>query len=637
MSDTILEEDDLISQEDIDSLLNDSGQDEEESNIEEEDAGELSQDDIDSLMTDNVMDDDDPEQDDAGELSQDDIDSLLNGPDQNDNDSDNGEEDAGELSQDDIDSMMTDNTIDDEAPEEDAGELSQDDIDSLLNGPDQDDDDSDNGEEDAGELSQDDIDSMMTDNAMDDDDPEQDDVGELSQDDIDSLLNGPDQDDDSDNAMDDGDDDELISLEDIQGAMSDDDTQENDVLDSEPVPAAETEPEPEALDPESTMDNVTEQIQEDEDEAVDDAPVTEALDRDEDPLDDPIDEDQAADAADCMLTQEAMDALIEAGLPVQDDLEGDTGERQTDDGDDEDDTLLDEIEQISETDDDWEDDTVQEQEDDVTQEDIDALLQQSDETDDFLDEDEDILISQDDINTLLMAADQEDEDLLGDIEGDDDVSDPADQSQDLKPDADQVVLEGIEGAEISAPKEASAEDASKKGGKIKALFKSKIVLAAASVLLFMGISVPLSYFLFFSNEPVPLPEKQTASLTEIDLIRDGQTNISGDGAILPPSRRSGTILLTDFIILASDQSRTMTYVYADVSIDYSDQRAYDEINNNLAFYRDLIYGAIQTRLVSENNNEVTEADLLWGVETSLKKVLPPQYIDKISFKSFKAT
>ncbi len=94
---------------------------------------------------------------------------------------------------------------------------------------------------------------------------------------------------------------------------------------------------------------------------------------------------------------------------------------------------------------------------------------------------------------------------------------------------------------------------------------------------------------------------------------------------MPPSRMSGTILLTDFIILASDQSRTMTYVYADVSIDYSDQRAYDEINSNLAFYRDLIYGAIQTRLVSEKNNEVTEADLLWGVETSIKRCCRPIY------------
>jgi pilus assembly protein FimV len=329
-----------------------------------------------------------------------------------------------------------------------------------------------------------------------------------------------------------------------------------------------------------------------------------------------------------MLTQEAMDALIEAGLPGPEVVEADAA-------DGEDDNPLDEEDQAPATDSDGADDTVQE--DDVTQEDIDALLQQSDEQDELLDEDEDILISQDDINTLLMAADQEDEDVLGDIDGEDDTSDLEDELDDLVSDSDQVVLEGIEGAEISDGKESSKRGSSK-SEKIKALLKSKIVLAAASVLLFMGISIPLSYFLFFSSEPAaPLPEKQTASLTEIDLIRDGQTDGSGNMPALPPSRRSGTVLLTDFIILASDQSRTMTYVYADVSIDYSDQRAYDEINSNLAFYRDVIYGAIQTRLVSEKNNEVTEADLLWGVEASLKKVLPPQYIDKISFKSFKAT
>jgi pilus assembly protein FimV len=237
-----------------------------------------------------------------------------------------------------------------------------------------------------------------------------------------------------------------------------------------------------------------------------------------------------------------------------------------------------------------------------------------------------------------MATDQEDEDLLGDIDGEDDASDledqPDDALDDLESESSQVVLED---AEISDKKESSPEKSYKKGGKIKAFLKSKVILAAASVLLFMGISVPLSYFLFFSSEPLPLPERQTASLTEIDLIRDVQDNVSADKPVLPPSRKSGTILLTDFIILASDQSRTMTYVYADVSIDYSDQRAYDEINSNFVFYRDLIYEAIQTRLVSEKNNEVTEADLLWGVEASLKKVLPPQYIDKISFKSFKAT
>ena len=532
--------------------------------------------------------------------------------------------------------MLTGNALDDDdnPEEDDAGELSQNDIDSLLNGPGQDDDESDTEEEAVAELSQDDIDSMLTGNALDDDDnPEEDDAGELSQNDIDSLLNGPDQkEDESDTEEEDaGDDDELISLEDIQGAMGGD-TQEEDASDSGPepetAPAAEARPEPETVEAELNQDDVAEQGE--ENETVNDAPVMEASNREEDLFDEPIEEDQAADVADCMLTQETMEALIEAGLPAPDVLERDAGDPETDTEDGGNDNLTDGIDLTSATDGDGADD-------DVTQEDIDALLQQSDETDEFLGEDEDILISQDDINTLLMAADQEDEDVLGDIDGEDHTSDLEDQLEDLESDSDQVVLEGIEDAEISGGKESLPAGSPKKGEKIKALLKSKMILAAASVLLFMGISVPLSYFLFFSNEPAPLPERQTSSLTEIDLIRDGQANVSGDMPILPPSRRSGTILLTDFIILSADQSRTMTYVYADVSIDYSDQRAYDEINSNLAFYRDLIYGAIQTRLVSEKNNEVTEADLLWGVEASLKKVLPPQYIDKISFKSFKAT
>ncbi|MGD9823534.1 hypothetical protein [Desulfobacter sp.] len=547
------------------------------------------------------------------------------------------EEEDDLISQDDIDKLLDISSEDD-----DAGDLSQDDIDSLLNGTGLDADDADAGEEDAGELSQDDIDRMMGDNALDDDDTPEDDGGELSQADIDRMMSGdddPDEDlelisqNDIDQFLNDGDDDEFISLEDIQGVMSGD-IQGNDASEPEPDPVPAAEDEPVDLEAESNQDDWAEQKE--EDAAVDDAPLTKASGPEEDPFDEPIDEDQAADVVDCMITQETMDALIEAALPAPDVLEGDAGAPEADAGDGGDDTLLDGVDLMPETDSGGTDDVTQDDEDDVTQEDIDALLQQSDENDGFLDEDEDILISQDDINTLLMAADQEDEDILGDIGGENDASDLEDHLDDLESDSDQVVLEGIEGAEISGRNEYAPAGPSK-GGKIKALLRSKAMLAAASVLLFMGISVPVSYFLFFSGEPVPLPERQTASLTEIDLTRDGQASVFADMPAQPSSPRSGTILLTDFIILASDQSQTMTYVYADVSIDYSDQRAYDEINSNLAFYRDLIYGAIQTRLVSEENNEVTEADLLWGVEASLKKVLPPQYIDKISFKTFKAT
>lgn len=521
------------------------------------------------------------------------------------------EEEDDLISQEDIDKLLDISSGDD-----DSGELSQDDIDSLLDGSEQDLNESDIGEEDAGELSQDDIDSLLNDpgRSVDDSENGEKNAGELSQDDIDSLLNGADQDAD---VSDTGDDDELISLEDIQGAMGAD-TLENKISDYGPEQefAWDAAPQPEALGAESNKDNAAKQWM--EEEIVDTAPVMETSSPEEDPFDEPIDENQAVGVGDCLLTQEDLDALIEAGLPAPD-------TRDEVVGDDEDQNLSVGTDQTSAT-----DDAVQE--DDVTQEDIDALLQQSDEEEEFVDDDEDILISQDDINTLLMAADQEDEDVLGDIDGEDGGTELEDQFDDLESNSDQVILKGIGDAEISG-----GQELPEKGGKLKAFLKSKMVLAAASVLLFMGIAVPLSYFLFFSSEQASLPKKQIASLTEIDLIRDGQGNIPVDTPDLPPSRKPGTILLTDFIILASDQSRTMTYVYADVSIDYSDQRAYDEINSNLAFYRDLIYGAIQTRLVSEKNNEVTEADLLWGVEASLKKVLPPQYIDKISFKSFKAT
>ncbi len=574
MSDPVAEEDDLISQDDIDKLL---------------DMGD----------------------DDAGELSQDDIDSLLNGPSPD-------EDAAGELSQDDIDRMMAGSAPEPEAAAE---------------------------EEDAGELSQDDIDRMMSGNTLGgDDDQEDEDLELISQDDIDRLMN------DSSDEDPDDDDDEMISLEDIQSVMVDDDKGDNtpDAAESDPGPdtgtmeSADTPEDigasPEQMETESVQEEPEqEEPEQTEPEQTDDGTAgSEAEEVPYDPWDEPIDEGQAMDVSDCMIAQETMDALIEAGVISPDTPAEDAGgEPEPADSGDEDlssnDDLLDGLDLMSATDD---------AEDDVTQEDIDALLQGGDEEDDFLDEDEDILISQDDIDTLLMAADQEDEDVLGDLSGeDDDTSEPRDALDDEleAEDSDQVVLEGIEGAEIPERDDRKPKGPSA-GKRIKALLRSKVMLAAASVLLFMGISVPISYFLFFSSDPVPLPEKQSGSLTDIDLGRDVPLARSGlEDTVMPATRRSGTILLPNFIILASDQSKTMTYVYADVSIDYSDQRAYDEISNNLAFYRDLIYGAIQARLVSEKNNEVTKADLLWDVETSLKKVLPPHYFDRITFKTFKAT
>jgi pilus assembly protein FimV len=51
----------------------------------------------------------------------------------------------------------------------------------------------------------------------------------------------------------------------------------------------------------------------------------------------------------------------------------------------------------------------------------------------------------------------------------------------------------------------------------------------------------------------------------------------------------------------------------------------------------LIYDSINKSLASGKRDEITEADIIWIVETNLKKILPGNYISRVSFKSFKAS
>jgi flagellar basal body-associated protein FliL len=565
-----------------------------------EEEGELSQDDIDSLMGGNDPVDAGVEEE--GELSQDDIDSLMGGNDPVDADV----EEEGELSQDDIDSLMGGNDPVDAGVEEE-GELSQDDIDSLMGGNDP----VDPSVEEEGELSQDDIDSLMGGNADEDADMEL-----VSQNDIEQLMNPSVENDsippdDPGNDIAEGDTDELISMDDIQGLLGED-----------PVG-------------EDTGDTV-----------IDDYVIDNA---------------DALDVSQCLITQETFDALIQNSLtseevpdPVAPDSdpvvldepepllpEQGAGEQSEDDLDLE---ASGELEDLLNTDlDDTQLDLGGTVGDDVSQEDIDALLQESDEDEDLLDDDEDILISQDDIDTLLMAADQEDEDLLGDLMGDDmdasmddDFDDEdileRDEESSEEMDGDQVVLEG-------GDDEPEDEDhPAKSDHRWKNWYKSRLVVATASIIIVLGISVPSVYFLFFSQAPVQIPEKNPVPVAMEVSGRDVEVaSVEINTSQTLDLRKSGNIILTNFVVLASDLSKEMAYVTADISIDYSDQRAYHEINDNLSFYRDLIYESIQKNLLSEKRNEVTEADLIWGIETTLKKILPPDFIEKVSFKSFKAS
>ena len=549
------------------------------------------------------------------------------------------------VSQDDIDKLLASSSIEeaeesleavDISPDTDEmGELSQEDIDGLMgsrtSGEDPDD------FEEPGELSQDDIDSLLNSNAGDtqtgDKQDTEDDMGELSKDDIDSLLGGgpvgleDDDQDDADQEI------ELIDQADIDQLMTPSQDQEPPFESPETTVSAP---------PVQTPEAATAQVPED---------------------DFVIDANQAADVADCLIAQETLDALIQNApeiIPASDPVildETDTVE-ETESG---------EPDQVDLDTADWENPVSEPDADDVTQEDIDALLQDPEEEDSESDENDeqemekegaedadDILISQDDIDTLLMAADQEDEDILGSVLGDDfdDMleDDFPDEDMDVNggeqtvPENDQVVLERSDPADARAS-EAEAPGTGKKW------YRSRLLPAAVSVLLVLAIAVPAAYFLFYPEtaklpaeneqmaivpdeiamDALPVPE-QGQSVPDMDMAVD---SVEVDLTAAIPGKTSGSMVLKNFIVLASDRSADMAYITLDISIDYSERRAYDEINSNLAFFRDVIYGAIQQNLVWEKRDAVTQDDLIRGVETGLKKVLPPGYIENISFLAFK--
>ncbi len=639
MADPILEEDSLISQDDIDNLLESSTIEEAEEKLsgkggdsgdDGDELGELSQEDIDRLMNSNATDPDDllvegdDEDDDMELISQDDIDLLMNAGGSPDEASTDPLEDAG------------DDDPAEEIDEDDLGELSQDDIDRLMNAsPLEDTDDppaldQDVDQEDPGQ------------------DPDEDDMEMISQEDINRLMGGG-------------------LEEEGKEDVSDPDIQP-DIQSGSPAGEDEILAGPEA--PDELEKPIEPDGQPSQEQGEAEAPAGEDRVLEDKHI---IDDAEAVDVQDCLIAQEAIDDLIQNfdgedtsesvvldEAPVPEDPSAEVESMSTPDpGDDPEELVVpldttgeDEESLLTSVPDDTVLDFENETNGDVSQDDIDALLLESD--DDPEDED-DILISQDDIDTLLMAADQEDEDVLGDLMDntsdagmDDDFEDEdilgdenilededSDEVDDLY-DEDQVVLEGDDedSAAKPVPKKAKA-----KSGRVKSgWLKSRLVIACVSALVVLGIMVPLSYFLFFSGEPnQKMDQDPIASLTA-----EPQREIEIETVEIPAQPRAmdknpGNMILKDFIILAPDPSKEMAYITADISIDYSDQRVYHEIQGNLSFYRDLIYDSLNKSLASEKREDITETDVLWVIETTLKKVLPGNYINRVSFKSFKVS
>lgn len=436
---------------------------------------------------------------------------------------------------------------------------------------------------------------------------------------------------------------ELISQDDINNllnAETEDTRVESVPPESEASESQESDSPPDEEDPDQPEEAVI--VEEIEDPAAkDNGPEDEFT----------IKESESVDVQDCLISQETIDDLIEnfdigeSSEPVVLDEEPvpDSGPvTESDDSALPEDTKTDDTEDFLKPDPDV---TVldfdDEGEDDVSQEDIDALLL---EPDDDEDDEDDILISQDDIDTLLMAADQEDEDVLGDLtdnEFDTSLDDDLEDEDLLESDSldDDDVDDGVDQVVLEGDDEEPVKKSKKKKSKARSQwYKSKLVIACASALVVLGITIPLAYFIFFSGEPDQVSRRDSVAKLTVDTSREIEVE-TVDVNVRKPliDQQAGNMVLKDFVVLSPDASKDMAYVTADISIDYSDQRAYHEIVNNLSFYRDLIYDSINKSLVSGKRDQVTEADILWIVEAALKKVLPGHYINRISFKSFKAS
>ncbi len=471
---------------------------------------------------------------------------------------------------------------------EEENVLSQDDIDSLM------DPGGDDQQDDGGELSQDDIDSLLGGTANGGAETqlhEAEEEGELSQDDIDRMLGKtPAQ----DGAVDEEDDEsEPISMDDIQRVMA-------SVKKDEHRDGAEPE-----ADPPKDLNS-------------DSVPVSpeEESDREDEFL---IEPSQAASLEENLILQETLDALLEG--PLEEIAQESVSEAQTQD--------VEERAEPSDVEGDLPvilEDASDMDPGDITQEDIDSMLKESDgEQEDPMVDEDDILISQDDINDLLMAVEQEGEDLLGDM---DKESEPFD-------------FTSSPGSDIETPVVLLKEMESSQGGPAeqktpgkKPWYTSRLFLAAASVLLFAGIAVPSGYFLFFSDGSDSETAHLQTSSTQEDLARYG-ADLEIDTDQLSGS--SGQLVLKGFIVPVTGTSAELAYVQADVFIDYTDARISDEIHANMAFYRDVVFQAIRQNIREGKEDEVSVAALVWAVETSLKKVLPERFIEKIGFSSFTST
>jgi len=505
-------------------------------------------------------------------------------------------------------------------------------------------------------IDQNDIDKLLEAASQTEESSSVDESSELSQDDIDALMNGPvidaspgDEEGEEDYELD------LISQDDINQLVQRKKGRTSDVTQDKTL----AEPR------EDSVGNQEVSAREEPDTPAEPVALEDGF----------IDESEALSAEECLVSQETIDQLInediessaveESTAPPEQPLEqfdeeaADSvpGEEITT----EQEVVMEDTEQkdtiekpapdkvvVDLNDDDDLETDFTDMEDEELQGDIDSFL---DDTESEGDDDweQDSLISQDDIEELIKSSENEDEDALGDL----DNFDPENTEEGFDEDTfgdDEPETDGAdEDPAVDLEKDKDKRDNNKnekkkKKKKKKRKIGKKFIIMALSALLFIGLAFMAGRY-FLKDEKRETPDQtvtevarpeEKAEIESVKIDPDPENSKSMVLRPIPENPMKKPLVLRDFLILAPETIQGLSYIAADISIEYATDKIYQDIKNNMPYYRDIIYSAIQRALGSAKGDKITESDLLIIIKKALMEVMPDGAIKKVGFNSFKA-
>ncbi|MDX9786424.1 MAG: hypothetical protein RBT11_06600 [Desulfobacterales bacterium] len=153
------------------------------------------------------------------------------------------------------------------------------------------------------------------------------------------------------------------------------------------------------------------------------------------------------------------------------------------------------------------------------------------------------------------------------------------------------------------------------------LRKGYQISAMAALVLMLSFSV--LFVRFRSPEANPQPVVLTFPMPKPDakapaLVGGGATNITMPG----------------FVVLASDDNSSVTYVTADLLLDFSDATMAAMIKDHEAFVRNIIYGVIHNALLSSDKGKFNKIKVALSVREALARLVPGETIRVVSFEKF---